>query len=427
MFSVSDIFSFVCEQLLGGVPHSVIRPHLLGKGISPDTVDAIFKNADACLAHEPSRHVILGASLLQKRDQDTSKVVAAEGHFRRALELSPRDANAWYLLGKSLENQGRTVEALSAYEKSLSIDPTNPRAVAGKSSCLETIAPLDGREEMAGSKRTLYTRFPETLASISDLDRAVAEHILQHVNSTGISISHSTKVVTVGSCFASNVSLALKAQGVDSVNLTIGEAANSTFANRMIVDDALRGKRIDGKFVPGTLTEESIANSLRTADLLIYTLGVAPCFFDAQTGEFVPSNGAESVRGVAKGKYIFRNTTVDENVTNLLAVIDAVRAENPDCQFVISLSPVPLQATLEQRSAMEADCLSKSILRVSAEQVVSLRPRCIYWPSFEIIRWLGAYIPGMYGAEDGTPWHVSDHVIKTIMKHFVRIFYRPSS
>jgi hypothetical protein len=44
---------------------------------------------------------------------------------------------------------------------------------------------------------------------------------------------------------------------------------------------------------------------------------------------------------------------------------------------------------------MEADCLSKATLRVAVDQLVTSTPYCLYWPAFEIVRWLGSYIPNM--------------------------------
>jgi hypothetical protein len=75
-------------------------------------------------------------------------------------------------------------------------------------------------------------------------------------------------------------------------------------------------------------------------------------------------------------------------------------------------------------SSIEADCLSKSTLRVAADQIVGTTPGCIYSPSFEIVRWLGAYIPGMYGAEDGTPHHVSESIVQMIMGLFSKFYLR---
>ena len=71
---------------------------------------------------------------------------------------------------------------------------------------------------------------------------------------------------------------------------------------------------------------------------------------------------------------------------------------------------------------MEADCLSKATLRVAVEQLLQNVDDCIYWPSFEIVRWLGTYIPGMYGDEDGSTRHVSERVVRTIIRSFLQTY-----
>jgi hypothetical protein len=269
-----------------------------------------------------------------------------------------------------------------------------------------------------------FTRFPETLAELSDLERAVRRHCLSRVKRGQFVITPATRVVTLGSCFADNLTDALNAEGIHARNLAIGDFFNSTYANLELIEWSLRDPARDGddrlhKF--GDSPAEA-AMLLKRADLMVYTLGVAPCFFEADSGRFVMPERSEAVLGTVRGKYIFRTTSVDENYENLRKIVRLVRGHNPDCQLVFTLSPVPLAATLEDRSAMEADCLSKATLRVAVEQLVQNVPGCIYWPSFEIVRWLGAYVPGMYGDEDGTPRHISERVVRLIIREFLRLY-----
>ena len=169
--------------------------------------------------------------------------------------------------------------------------------------------------------------------------------------------------------------------------------------------------------------KRKIAALLRQAQLIIYTVGVAPCFFEAATGKFVMPERSEAVLGaVLRGRYFCEIPRLMKTLKISGKIIFLIRKENPNCKFVFSLSPVPLAATLENRSAMEADCLSKSILRVAVEQLLQNVDGCIYWPSFEIVRWLAAYIPGMYGDEDSSTRHVSERVVRTIIRAFLQTY-----
>src|SRR6185369_7470852 len=158
----------------------------------------------------------------------------------------------------------------------------------------------------------------------------------------------------------------------------------------------------------------------READTFIYTLGVAPGFFDRDTGRFHLSQPGASTRHLLRAKQ-FRTTTVAENVENIEYIAAAIAGLRPNAQIVFSVSPVPLFATFEYESAIVADCVSKSTLRVAIDTVMKKGlPNLHYWPAFEMIRWVGVYGGGVYGAEDGTSRHVSEHAIRSVMRAFVR-------
>jgi hypothetical protein len=207
-----------------------------------------------------------------------------------------------------------------------------------------------------------------------------------------------------------------------ATNLMLGEFINSTYANLEMFEWALGHSFSVSEETLRKFSKDDIGGLFTNADLCIYTLGVAPCFFDKTAGRFILPPKTEGVRGVLRGEYVFRMTTVEENYNKLAKIISLVRRVNQSCKFVFSLSPVPLTSTLEPRSAMEADCLSKAALRVAVEQIVAAMPGCIYWPSFEIVRWQGAYVSGMYGEEDGTTHHVSERVVRTIMRSFLNTY-----
>ena len=96
-----------------------------------------------------------------------------------------------------------------------------------------------------------------------------------------------------------------------------------------------------------------------------------------------------------------------------------VKSLNPDVKMVITVSPVPLRTTFEFKSAMQADCISKSTLRVVAHEFVSKHPEVIYWPSFEVVRWLGGHVGPFYGNDDDAALHIGDHVVHAITDLFI--------
>ena len=71
--------------------------------------------------------------------------------------------------------------------------------------------------------------------------------------------------------------------------------------------------------------------------------------------------------------------------------------------------------------------MSKSTLRACVEEVMKERPEDVfYWPSFEIVRWMGAYFAGRqapaYGVADGATRHVSRRLVDTIIRLFLDCF-----
>jgi hypothetical protein len=145
--------------------------------------------------------------------------------------------------------------------------------------------------------------------------------------------------------------------------------------------------------------------ALEQADVIIFTVGVAPCFFERESGAFVLPR-ASSVSLWAQD--------------NILAIIEAAKSLNADVKIVLTVSPVPLKATLEMASVVQADCISKSTLRVAVHEVMGQGiDGVVYWPSFEIARWLSAYFPATFGADDGRSRHVSKAVIEVILELFL--------
>lgn len=65
-------------------------------------------------------HLHLGIALYQT-EHDVEK---AERMFRRASEIKPDSATAWYQLGELYRNEGRVDEAIEMYRTALEIDPT---------------------------------------------------------------------------------------------------------------------------------------------------------------------------------------------------------------------------------------------------------------------------------------------------------------
>jgi Ni,Fe-hydrogenase maturation factor len=233
---------------------------------------------------------------------------------------------------------------------------------------------------------------------------------------------------TLGSCFARHMARALKEAGHECYHIEVGDVINTTYADRAIMEwiagtlDPALEQRMN-EVVGALTTKENFVEQIRRADVFIFTLGVAACFFERDTGRFVmPRPTSINSRALAE-TYDFRTTRVSENVANMKFIIDAMRAINPELKIFITVSPAPLHVTFERNASVVGDCLSKSVMRVSADELMHSGYKDIhYWPSFEIVRWLSGHVGPFFGVDDGASWHISEKLIEQIIGLFLERF-----
>jgi hypothetical protein len=237
-------------------------------------------------------------------------------------------------------------------------------------------------------------------------------------------------ICTFGSCFAANLTRMLVDSRINATSLLIEESVNSTYANRVLLECVIGTGTGPAHEVMvrafGWPFIENVAKKLSAATHIILTIGVAPSFFSAETGQYVFSENYK--RLLASGKVVMRTSTCSENVDNLQVILSILNILSPDARKVITVSPVPLEGTLEFPSVVVADCVSKSVLRAAVHEVQSAEPDLLYFPSFEIVKWLSAYsMTEVYGAEDGDSRHVSDWVVDFITTGFMNLYFTPEA
>lgn len=349
--------------------------------------------------------------------------------LRKLAHLSNR-ADDYFHLSEVLTRCNSFEESIASLEKAMVLDPQGFATEANKETLRVARSQLSKATSKSADDTKKIGRYPETHDFTGDLRKLIRNHIAVNLNGAPKFIDKATRFFTMGSCFALNLSKNLIASGYTSHHMEISEYINTTFANRVFVDwlrDADIDPTIRGRFVellPPRWSKESILEVIKSSDVFILTLGVAPAFFDRETGSFVlPRPSALNSRALAE-KYLFRTTSVTENVDNVRYLIDFIRSVAPQIKIVVTVSPVPLQASFEFESAVQADCLSKSTMRLTAHEVVnnSNISNIFYWPSFEIFRWAGSNASDFYAADDGAAWHVSEDKVSSTIRAFVEMF-----
>ncbi len=332
----------------------------------------------------------------------------------------PAEAYFHQCLGEALMQLGRTDEAETALVRALELRPEQDGARA----LLATLPHIRPNAPAAVAPRG----WPNRVATFENPRHLIRRYLLRNRPKARF-IRPNTRFLALGSCFAQNVAYRLEAAGYVARSEEIGEEVNSTYANRHLLEWVENGpvdastRAMDAAF--GAASRERLRRALTSCQVFIMTLGVAASHFDPDGGfVFIPVSSRTSTDALSDK--VMRTTSVAENVENIGRIIDTVRRlAGPKVRIVLTVSPVPLSGTTELESAITADCLSKSTLRVACQEVVTARAEqgVIYWPSFEIVRWLGPHfgpeIPRVYGGDDGNTRHVSQWLVDLIVDLFI--------
>lgn len=274
----------------------------------------------------------------------------------------------------------------------------------------------------------------------------VEAHRLNPVVAPRFRIAREDRVATAGSCFAQHISRRL--QGID-FNYFIPEAGETlspeertrrnfgvfsarfgnlyttaqllqlfheAFGERQPLEKAWR--RPDGRYVDafrpqiepdghadaaGVAGERAVhlaavRRMFREADVFIFTLGLTEAWRSRLDGSVFPIAPGVAAGAFDPHRYEAVNFTVAEVEADLAAFLDALKRINPGVRVLLTVSPVPLIATFEDRHVLTATTYSKAVLRVVADQVLRRYDWVDYFPSYEIIT--GSYAGGLYYEED---------------------------
>lgn len=348
----------------------------------------------------------------------------SERILRLAIADFPDDAGLHTQLAQTLVLQNRLDEAIESARRALELDP-------GQYKAQDIVAPPAPLPIIPKEKRQRWARWPEVRKPFSDFRKLVKEAVLGGYPMSPAFIASSTKFMTVGSCFAHNLALLLKESGFTSHHEMLSEEVNTTFANRYLFEWVANGvtdaPTASMERAYGEAMRERLQSYIEASDAFIFTLGVAPSSFQPETGEFYFAHNTGTNKTLQQS-CVSRMTTVDENADNVARILEIIRSiSNRNPNFVLTVSPVPLKAAASG-SAVISDCLSKSTLRLACEQVrlADTSGRLHYWPSFEIVKWLGAHVGPenqhmYYSAPDDTR-HVSPWVVDIVTSLFLEIY-----
>jgi hypothetical protein len=121
------------------------------------------------------------------------------------------------------------------------------------------------------------------------------------------------------------------------------------------------------------------------SDVFIYTLGLTEAWENSKEDYVYPV-----CPGTAGGNYDdslhkYVNYEFEDVQSDLKYSIEKLRECNPKIKIILTVSPIPLAATFENKNVAVSTCLSKSVLRSVAEWAKNKYDFVDYFPSYDIL------------------------------------------
>jgi hypothetical protein len=154
-------------------------------------------------------------------------------------------------------------------------------------------------------------------------------------------------------------------------------------------------------------------------NVFIFTLGLTESWINTMDGVVYPICPGVSDGVFNPDKHKFHNFTYEEIIADMREFVNSLREVNPTSRIILTVSPVPLAATGEDRHVLVSTTYSKSVLRVVCDTIVQEYNDIHYFPSYEIIT--GQHAAGAYYTSNLR--EVSeigvDHVMRVFNRHFL--------
>ncbi|MYM67030.1 GSCFA domain-containing protein [Pseudoduganella sp. FT55W] len=121
-------------------------------------------------------------------------------------------------------------------------------------------------------------------------------------------------------------------------------------------------------------------------DVFVFTLGLTEAWLSADDGAVFPVSPGSGLGGeFDPARHRYHNFSVAEVTEHLSQFITRLAEVNPRAQVILTVSPVPLMATFEDRHVLQATTYSKAVLRVAVEEVLRRHDNAHYFASYEIV------------------------------------------
>ena len=215
-----------------------------------------------------------------------------------------------------------------------------------------------------------------------------------------IEISHNTKTIFTGSCFAENIGVKLSnlkfpsqvnPLGINYNPISLANSINRTINNKILTEDNLfnsnglwnnydfhsKFSNVDKDVCLQNINSsvESAHDFLKESDILFISFGTAYTYVLKGTGNIVSNCHKQA------DKVFIRNLIQVEEITEVWSkLIQEIAQFNPKLKIIFTISPIR-----HKRNGFIANQLSKSVLFVAVNQLIDMFNNVFYFPSYEIL------------------------------------------
>lgn len=162
---------------------------------------------------------------------------------------------------------------------------------------------------------------------------------------------------------------------------------------------------------------DAVRELFTSLDVFIFTLGLTEAWVRASDGCILPVP-KEVITGDRNTEHsYFVNFSAFDIIEDLKTFLELLASVNPSARVILTVSPVPLIATGENRHVWVSTTASKAALRVAAEEISKIHDHVAYFPSYEIVTSINSR--GSYFSEDcrSVSTQGVDHVMSLFDKH----------
>jgi len=249
-----------------------------------------------------------------------------------------------------------------------------------------------------------------------DRSNIKTDHIIENFTHTENIVTKNTKVTSIGSCFAEEILKWMENNGYSTLNPKWGMVYNPKNI-RLIVQAGLEFDSFNpkerfwdfgdgdirtpyvksdqsepiklGNSIEQAKSKEKIlfgefGKTLKSSEVLIITLGQTEYWASEKEYPFYAAPWAGIKDGDKNHKFF--NLSHQETKDELEKTIQILKKHNPRLKILISISPVPLVASvLDGYSAYISAGRAKSTLHSAALEVIENYENVFYMPSYEIV------------------------------------------